>query len=131
MPMYAVLSALALAAPSIQVDEGVTEIRTCRISALFLRDLAGISTADAAACAGLTGTPPQKRPAPTTFAVRSSLPDWLAAILERNLGPDAEAFANAIKVPGPITFRTNTLVRDREQLARRLADEGVDTAPGR
>jgi photosystem II stability/assembly factor-like uncharacterized protein len=35
--MYVVLSALALAASSIQVDEGVTEVRTCRISALAFR----------------------------------------------------------------------------------------------
>jgi 16S rRNA (cytosine967-C5)-methyltransferase len=98
---------------------------------VFLRDLAGISPADAAVWSGFTDAAPPIREAPTAFALRFSLPDWLAETLERELGPDTTAFAGAINVPGPITLRANSLVGTREQLATRLADEGVVTAPGR
>ena len=98
---------------------------------VFLRDLARVPPGDAACWSGFTGNPPPTRPAPAEFAVRFSLPDWLADMLERELGPDAVAFADAINVPGPITLRANTLVGTREQLANRLAEEGLTTAPGR
>src|SRR5919106_7043801 len=81
---------------------------------VFLRDLAGVAPADAAAWSGLTGTAPPTRRAPTTFALRFSLPDWLAATLERELGADADAFASAINVPGPVTLRANTPLGTRE-----------------
>src|SRR5918996_4788162 len=98
---------------------------------VFLRDLAGAPPEDAAAWSGLKGRAPPMRPAPADFALRFSVPDWLAGTIERELGPDAAAFASAINAPGPVTLRANTLVGTREHLATRLAEEGLATAPGR
>jgi 16S rRNA (cytosine967-C5)-methyltransferase len=98
----------------------------------FLRDLARMAPADAAALSGLTGPPPPPRQPPESFAQRFSFPDWLADLLVRELGPaGAEAFAHAINVPGPITLRTNALIGTRDEIAKRLAEEGVETVPGR
>ena len=67
---------------------------------------------------------------PLTLAERWSLPDWLAALFERELGmPGAEAFAASICAPGPICLRANGLLCTREQLIAQLAREGVATRP--
>ncbi len=68
---------------------------------------------------------------PASFADRYSLPDWLAQIIERAAGAEAEAFSDALNLPGPICLRANTPRISREQLALRLAVEGVQTIPGR
>jgi 16S rRNA (cytosine967-C5)-methyltransferase len=70
---------------------------------------------------------PPRRPEPDRLADRWSLPDWLEAILLRELGSEAEAFAEAISVPGPICLRANALRTRRGELARRLREEGVET----
>lgn len=104
----------------------------------LLRDLAG--RADAAALAGVAHPPPE-RPAPQGLADAYSLPDWLAALFERELEGEARAFAEAICVPGPICLRANSLVNSRDELARALplptrptprARDGlvVEAAPG-
>ena len=59
------------------------------------------------------------------------MPDWLEAILLRELGPGAEAFAGASSVPGPICLRVNALRTTRAGLARRLREEGVETVEAR
>jgi 16S rRNA (cytosine967-C5)-methyltransferase len=63
------------------------------------------------------------------WPTRLSYPDWLAAELSETLGPEAEAFAAASNLPGPITIRSNTLRVTREGLAERLAGEGVESRP--
>jgi 16S rRNA (cytosine967-C5)-methyltransferase len=66
-----------------------------------------------------------------TLADRWSLPDWLAAVLERELGDAAEAFARTICAPGPVCLRANLLRGTREQLAASLAGDGIVTRAGR
>jgi 16S rRNA (cytosine967-C5)-methyltransferase len=66
-----------------------------------------------------------------TLADRWSLPDWLAAVLERELGVGAEAFARAVCAPGPVCLRANRLRGTREELAASLAGDGVVTRAGR
>jgi 16S rRNA (cytosine967-C5)-methyltransferase len=68
-------------------------------------------------------------PEPAAFADRHSLPDWLAEIIVRAPGPDE--LADELNSPGPIFLRANTLCLTRDELAARLADEGVQTTPGR
>ncbi len=67
---------------------------------------------------------------PPAFADRFSLPDWLAETISLELGTDAEAFADALNLPGPIFLRSNAAQITREELASRLASEGVETRPG-
>lgn len=69
--------------------------------------------------------------APDAFADRYSLPDWLAQEIQRAAGDEAEAFADALNLPGPICLRANTSRISRDALGLRLADEGVATIPGR
>lgn len=64
------------------------------------------------------------------FAVRASLPDWLADRLCAQFGElEAEALAAALNQPAPVDLRVNTLKTSRAALQRRLADEGITTAP--
>src|SRR5207253_10781488 len=56
-------------------------------------------------------------------------PDWLEETLVKELGPDAEAFCAAIAVPGPVCLRANRLRCTREELARELAREQIETRP--
>jgi len=84
-------------------------------------ELCGVATADL-------------RPAvapPGGLADHYSLPDWLAAVLEREAGAEAAALADALGQPGPVFLRVNRRRADRRSLARRLEAEGVATRPGR
>lgn len=66
------------------------------------------------------------------FGRRRSVPDWFAARLLAQHGDDADAIAAALSAPAPRTLRANLLkVRDRDELARELAAEGVATRPAR
>jgi 16S rRNA (cytosine967-C5)-methyltransferase len=97
--------------------------------AALLRDLAG--RADAHALAGLPpGALPAPRPPPAALADRFSLPDWLAGEVTRSAPQAPEALADALDAPGPVCLRANLLRTSREELAARLADEGVRTRPG-
>lgn len=89
-------------------------LRAQQPQATPLELLAGLATPDAF-------------PEPTAFRDAASLPDWLAELLDAR--PDGRALADALNEPGPITIRANRLPRD--ELARRLADEGRPTAPTR
>ena len=93
----------------------------------LLRDLAGAREPEAAALCDLPPPWPARRPGPERLADRWSLPDFLEAVLVRELGPEADAFAEAISVPGPICLRANTLRTTRRELAARLRDEGITT----
>jgi 16S rRNA (cytosine967-C5)-methyltransferase len=75
-----------------------------------------------------------RRPEAATQALldwpaRLSYPDWVATAFSHALGAEAEAFAAASNLPGPITVRANRLRLTREALQRRLFGEGVKAIP--
>jgi len=95
----------------------------------LVRDLGGRD--DAEEIAALTpGALPAPRPPPGDLADRYSLPDWLAGEIRRAAGGGAEALADTLDAPGPVFLRANLLRTSREELAARLAAEGVKTRPG-
>jgi 16S rRNA (cytosine967-C5)-methyltransferase len=63
-------------------------------------------------------------------AVRANLPDWLWQRLASEWG-EAEALqlAAALNRPAPVDLRANTLKATRDEVQRRLAHEGYETAP--
>jgi 16S rRNA (cytosine967-C5)-methyltransferase len=99
---------------------------------VLLRDLGAVPEHLARAWSGLGSAPiPPSRPPPDEPALRFSFPDWLYDILVREVGADdAPLLAASLNLPGPITFRANTLRSSRDALQARLADEGVTTTPG-
>src|SRR5205814_6172275 len=74
---------------------------------VLLRDLAGVRETEAAALCDLPPPWPARRQGPERLADRWSLPDFLEALLVRELGSEAGAFAEAISIPGPICLRAN------------------------
>jgi 16S rRNA (cytosine967-C5)-methyltransferase len=100
--------------------------------ACLLRDLADVPAGRAAVLAGSPPLRPKRSRRPERLADRWSLPDWLASHLLEELGPaEAEAFCEAVAVPGPICLRANRLLCTREALRQRLAAEGTATVPAR
>jgi len=66
-------------------------------------------------------------PASLPFAVRASLPDWLAAALLDQYGvQQAELLAAALLAPAPLDLRVNTLKAGREQVRASLAEAGIE-----
>jgi 16S rRNA (cytosine967-C5)-methyltransferase len=66
------------------------------------------------------------------LAAEASLPRWIAARLERELGLDeARVLAAALNERAPLTVRANLLAGDRDDLRARLAAEGVGAEPTR
>ncbi|MBN9428978.1 MAG: RsmB/NOP family class I SAM-dependent RNA methyltransferase [Burkholderiales bacterium] len=64
------------------------------------------------------------------FAVRYSLPDWLAAALLERHGPDeAGRLAAALLEPAPVDLRINTLKADLGQVRQALTDAGIEARP--
>jgi 16S rRNA (cytosine967-C5)-methyltransferase len=64
------------------------------------------------------------------FAIEHSLPDWLAAALQADFGPEAAAVASALLEAPPRTLRTNRLRRaGRAALAAELLQAGIRTEP--
>ncbi len=88
---------------------------------------------DRGALAGLAGS--EKRIAAIAdpvrrLAVEGSVPPWLAERLVEELGlEEARAFAASVNVRAPLTVRANLLRTTRDELARRLAEEGVTSTP--
>jgi 16S rRNA (cytosine967-C5)-methyltransferase len=77
----------------------------------------------------LAGLPLPPDPA-AAFALRHSLPDWIARDLLHGLPPErAEAFARAANAPPPLDLRVNRLRADRDTVLERLAAAGVPAAP--
>lgn len=82
---------------------------------------------DAAALAGCLRT---LQPASLPFAVRASLPDWLAERLLAQYGEtEAEALAQALSQPATTDLRVNTLKGKREAAQAALAAETIATEP--
>lgn len=98
--------------------------------ASLLRDLAGRDDAERL-CGLRAGALPRPVPPPADLATRHSLPDWLAAILEREAGAEAPLLAHALNLPGPVFLRANRARTSRDVLAARLAAEGIETRPTR
>jgi 16S rRNA (cytosine967-C5)-methyltransferase len=65
------------------------------------------------------------------FALAHSLPDWLARRLLARFGDEAEPLAGALNLRAPLTVRANLLKTSRDDLAARLAAEGVTARPTR
>lgn len=64
------------------------------------------------------------------FALRASLPDWLAErLLAQYSAEEALALAGALNQPAPVDLRVNTLKADRETVRRRLTEEGCPCEP--
>jgi 16S rRNA (cytosine967-C5)-methyltransferase len=81
------------------------------------------------------GTPrwpaPEADPA-ERLAIELSHPVWLVRRWVRALGvEETEALLRRNNQPSPTTLRVNRLVAGRDDLAKRLASEGVETEPGR
>jgi 16S rRNA (cytosine967-C5)-methyltransferase len=76
------------------------------------------------AARALDALPPDER-----FAVAASLPPHVAERVRRDLGPEAEAFAQACNERAPLTVRANTLKTDREELLERLRAEDITARP--
>lgn len=93
----------------------------------FLRDLVGLSDEEARRLSGLADPLAAPLAPPESLAVRWSVPDPLARILQAELGEELEPFLEAINRPGPICLRANLLRITREALQARLAEEGVQT----
>lgn len=66
------------------------------------------------------------------FALRHSLPDWLARRLLDELGPaEATAYAEALSARAPLTLRANRLKTTRDALLAELAALALEPAPTR
>jgi 16S rRNA (cytosine967-C5)-methyltransferase len=101
-----------------------------RLLFALLRDLAGLADAEAARLSGLDpALVPAPRSPPSDLATRWSFPDGLAALFQRDLGDEADAFARALNLPGPVCVRANLLRTSRDALGARLAQEGVSSRP--
>jgi 16S rRNA (cytosine967-C5)-methyltransferase len=111
------------------VHAGSTDPRALLFA--LLRDLSLVPEEQAAGLTGLSPPLPPRSPAPQRIAERWSYPDWIETVFLRELGPEAEALASAMCVPGPICLRANASRIHRDSLARLLEAEGVSTRPGR
>ncbi len=61
-------------------------------------------------------------------AIRESVPDWLDALGEAELGQQWETTLQALNQSAPVVLRANTLKTTREALTKQLASEGVETS---
>lgn len=95
--------------------------------AALLRDLGGLPEGEACALAGAAPAP--GRGAPRGWPELLSFPDALARELEEALGGEAEAFARAVSLPGPVFLRTNTVRGTREALQAALFADGIESRP--
>lgn len=60
-------------------------------------------------------------------AISQSIPDWLDALGEKELGARWDAEIAALNREAPVWLRANTLKISRDNLKNRLADQGVET----
>ncbi|MGR3496727.1 RsmB/NOP family class I SAM-dependent RNA methyltransferase [Citreimonas sp.] len=62
-------------------------------------------------------------------AASRDMPDWLWPQLARDLGPQADAVAEALRHRAPVFVRVNTLRADPDGARAALADEGIEARP--
>ncbi|RYZ72159.1 MAG: methyltransferase domain-containing protein, partial [Proteobacteria bacterium] len=60
-------------------------------------------------------------------AVRESVPDWLYEYGLKEIGPEWEQMLHALNEPAPVCIRANRLKTTREELAKILLAEGIET----
>lgn len=61
------------------------------------------------------------------FGIRHSLPDWLAHLLMKEFGDEAEEYARSQNAAPPLTIRANLLEVTREELKGALLLQGVQS----
>jgi len=61
--------------------------------------------------------------------IRESIPDWLDAIGEKEIGSDWDELLKALNKKAPITLRTNFLKATPEVLKQELQNERINTEP--
>ncbi len=64
-------------------------------------------------------------------ALRASVPDWMYARGEREIGAPWNQFLEELNRPAPVWIRANTLRTTREKLQQELTREGIETTAGR
>jgi 16S rRNA (cytosine967-C5)-methyltransferase len=69
---------------------------------------------------------------PLPFEVACDLPDWVVSRLRSALGDESTlALARAFAQPAPLDLRVNLVKADRDEVARALAEEGIEARPSR
>lgn len=63
-------------------------------------------------------------------AARANVPDWLWPALTHRFGAAVAAECRALNARAPVDLRVNTLKTTREAVLKRLADDGIEAAPG-
>lgn len=97
----------------------------------LVRDLAGNAPVAGQLAGAARAVAPVRAGDPPDLATFYSLPDWLAAALEREAGADAPALADALGCPGPVFLRANLLRTSPERLADLLRADGIAASAGR
>ncbi len=63
------------------------------------------------------------------FAVQADLPDWIAEKLIAQYGEgETLQLARALREPAPLDLRVNTMLANRDEVLRQLAQEGIGAA---
>jgi 16S rRNA (cytosine967-C5)-methyltransferase len=70
-----------------------------------------------------------RKAAITSVAVRESLPEWLYAYGQREIGEEWDEIVHALNVPAEVFLRANTLKVTRDELIAKLKAEGVEAVP--
>ncbi|KHD89432.1 MAG: RNA methyltransferase [Bdellovibrio sp. ArHS] len=60
-----------------------------------------------------------------SFAIAQSIPDWMAARLEKELGPEYKETVRALNQPAEVFLRTNTLKTTPDALLKTLTEAGI------
>lgn len=114
----------------LKAELGLKAPSSAQLLASLLRDLARVNSVEVIFDWPL-GTLPKATEPLTSLADKYSLPDWLAQVLQEEVGAEAEALADALNVPGPVCIRANAARITRESLARQLCALDVETQPAR
>lgn len=91
------------------------------LQGIELPDWTEFSMLDPTAIQEKAATLAQKR------AVRQSIPDWLDAVGEEELGTTWAACLKALNEPAPLIIRANTLKSSPQQVAQQLAKQNIPT----
>jgi 16S rRNA (cytosine967-C5)-methyltransferase len=65
------------------------------------------------------------------LAVKHSFQDWMVELWREQFGMELEKLLMALNTPGETTLRVNFRVASREEIAVRLAKEGIETKPAK